>query len=61
MSCGLQSKMLLKSHNEPAIAMLLQELLKSLKDSGVDQAGEELPLPYDHQAIGALEAAVKHV
>ena len=55
------SKLLLKSDNEPAIVKLLKESLASLKVSGVDQAGEEHPPPYDSQANGLVEAAVKQV
>ena len=55
------SKVLLKSDNEPAIVKLLKQSLASLKVSGVDQAGEEHPPPYDSQANGAVEAAVKQV
>ena len=55
------SKVLLKSDNEPAIVKLLKESLATLKVSGVDQVGEEHSPPYDSQANGAVEAAVKQV
>ena len=55
------SKVLLKSDNEPAIVKLLKESLATLKVSGVDQVGEEYSPPYDSQANGAVEAAVKQV
>ena len=53
-------QVLLKSDNEPAIVKLLEEALGALKASGL-QAGEEHPPPYDSQANGAVESAVKQV
>ena len=55
------SRVILKSDHEPAIMKLLQEDLGALKVSGIDQASEEHPPPYDPQANGAVEAAVKQV
>ena len=55
------SKVILKSDNEPAIMKLLQAAPATLKVSGVDQASEEHSPPYDSQANGAVEAAVKQV
>ena len=55
------SQVILKSDNEPAIVKLLKESLASLKVSGLDQVGEEHSPPYDSQANGAVEAAVKQV
>ena len=55
------SRVIRKSDNEPAIMKLLQEGLGALKVGGVDQASEEHPPPYDPQANGAVEAAVKQV
>ena len=55
------SKVLLKSDNEPAIVKLLREALGSLKVSGLEQVGEEHSPPYDSQANGSVEAAVKQV
>ena len=54
------SQALLKSDNEPAIVKLLQESLGVLKVKGV-QAGEEHSPPYDSQANGAVESAVKQI
>ena len=53
-------QVLLKSDNEPAIVKLLQEALGVLKVNGT-QAGEEHPPPYDSQANGAVESAVRQV
>ena len=50
----------MKSDNEPAIVKLLRESLAALKVEGPD-ASEEHPPPYDSQANGAVEAAVKQV
>jgi len=55
------AKVILKSDNEPAIVKLLKEALATLKVSGVDQAGEEHSPPYDSQANGSVENAVKLV
>ena len=44
----------LESDNEPAIMKLLQEALGALKVSGIDQASEEHPPPYDPQRMGPL-------
>ena len=52
--------MVLKSDNEPAVVKVLQEALGALKVTGV-QAGEEHSPPYDPQANGAVESAVKQV
>ena len=52
---------MLKSDNEPAIVKLAKESLATLKVSGVDRAGEEHSPPYDSQANGAVEAAIKQV
>ena len=54
-------KVILKSNNEPAIVKLLKETLSTLKVSGVDQVGEEHSPPYDSQANGSVENAVKLV
>ena len=55
------SKVLLKSDNEPAVVKLLKEALGSLKVNGLDSVGEEHSPPYDSQANGSVEAAVKQV
>ena len=55
------SQIILKSDNEPAIVHVLKETLASLKASGVSQAGEEHSPPYDSQANGDVESAVKQV
>lgn len=53
-------QVLLKPDNEPAIVKVLREALGVLKVAGL-QAGEEHPPPYDSQANGSVEAAVKQV
>ena len=53
-------QVVLKSDNEPAVVKVLQEALGALKVTGV-QAGEEHSPPYDPQANGAVESAVKQV
>ena len=53
-------QVVLKSDNEPAVVKVLQEALGALKVTGV-QAGEEHSPPYDPQANGAAESAVKQV
>ena len=55
------SKVVLKCDNEPAIVAVLREALKAIRIDGVDQAMEEHPPPYDSQANGKVEAAVKSV
>ena len=55
------SQVILKSDNEPAIVKLLKESLAALKVKGLDQAAEEHPPPFDPQANGMVEAAVKQV
>ena len=55
------AKVILKSDNEPAIMKSLKETLAALKVSGLDQAGEEHSPPYDSQANGSVENAVKLV
>ena len=45
----------------PAIVKLPKEALAGPKVSGIDQVSEEHPPPYDSQANGAVEAAVKQV
>ena len=55
------SRVTVKSDNELAIMKLLQEALGALKVNGIDQASEEHPPPYDPQASGAVEAALKQV
>ena len=54
------AKVLVKSDNEPAIVKLLKESFAALKVEGLD-ASVEHPSPYDIQANGAIEAAVKQV
>ena len=54
------SKLLLKSDNEPAVVKLLKETLAGLKVTGMS-VGEEHSPPFDSQANGAAEAAVKQV
>ena len=54
------AEVLVKSDNEPAIVQLLTESLAARKVEGLD-ASEEHPPPYDRQANGAIEAAVKQV
>ena len=51
----------MKSDNEPAIVKLLKEALSTLKVSGVDQVGEEHSPPFDSQANGSVENAMKLV
>ena len=53
--------LILKSDNEPSIVRLLKETLAGLKVSGLEQAGEEHSPPFDSQANGSVEAAVKQV
>ena len=53
------SKVVLKSDNEPAIVRVLQDSLKALRVEGLDRAAEEHPPPFDPQANGDVEAAVK--
>ena len=55
------SRVIVRSDNEPAIVKLVNETLKSLKVSGLDQASAEGSIPYDPQSNGAAEAAVKMV
>ena len=55
------AEVLLKSDNEPAIVKLLKESLASLKISGLDRVREEHSPPYDSQANGAVESAVKQI
>ena len=62
------TKVILKSDNEKSIVRLLRESLKALRvdgecadGQGMEQVGEEHPPPYDPQANGAVEAAVKSV
>ncbi len=55
------AKVILKSDNEPAIIKLLKEILAAPKVSGLEQAGEEHSPPYDSQANGSVENAVKLV
>ena len=54
-------RVILKSDNELAIMKPLQEAPGALKVKGIDKASEEHPPPYDPQANGAVEAAVKQV
>ena len=54
-------QVLLESDNKPAIVKLLKESLAACKVAGVDQVGEEHPPPYDSQANGSVEGAVKAV
>ena len=55
------AKVILKSDNEPSIVRLLKEALAGLKVAGLEQAGEEHSPPFDSQANGSVEAAVKLV
>jgi len=55
------NKVLLKSDNEPAMVKVLKEVITRLKVLGVDQVGEEHSPPYDSQANGSVENAVKQV
>ena len=54
------AKVLVKSDNEPAIVKWLKESLAALKVEGLD-VSEGRPPPYDSQANGAIDAAVKQV
>ena len=54
------AKGLVKSDNESAIVKLLKGSMAALKVEGLDASEEHLP-PYDSQANGAIEAAVKQV
>lgn len=53
--------MILKCDNKPAIVLVLKEALKTLRVDGMDQVMEEHPPPYDSQADGRVESAVKSV
>ena len=55
------SEMVLKTDNEPAIVKLLEQALAACKVAGVQQIVEEHPPPYDSQANGAVENAVKQL
>ena len=55
------TRVTLKCDNEPAIVAVLKESLKTLRIDGVEQAMEEHPPPYDSQANGKVESAVKSV
>ena len=56
------SRVILTSDNAPAIVAVLKETLKAVCVYGiVDQALEEHPPPYDSQANGLVESAVKSV
>ena len=52
-------EVVLKTDNEKAIVKLLEQALAACKVAGVEQAAEEHPPPYDSQANGAVENAVK--
>ena len=53
-------RVLLRCDREPAIRALLREVLREVKVS-VDQAAEKAPPPYDSQANGDVENAIKQV
>ena len=53
------SRVVLKSDNEPAIVVLLQESLRQLKVHGLDQVMAENSPEYDPQANGNAEVGVK--
>ena len=56
------TRVILKSDNEPAIVKLCEEALKDIRvGTEVEQAMTENPPPYDSQANGQIEAAVKLV
>ena len=55
------SQITVKNDNEPAIVQVLEETLKSLKASTVDQAMKEHPAPYDSNANGSVQNAVVQV
>ena len=54
------TRVLLQSDREPAIKALLQDVLKGVRVS-VEQASEKAPAPYDKQANGSVENAVKQI
>ena len=53
------ARVLVRSDNEPAIAKLVQEALKTLKVEEFDQAASEGAVPFDPMSNGAAEAAVE--
>ena len=57
------TRVIVKSDNEPAILKLVKESLRDLRVATADmeQVMEEHPPPYDSQANGAIESAVKQV
>ena len=55
------AKVILKSDHEPAIIKLLKGSVAALEVSGLEHAGEEHSPPYDSQADGSVENAVKFV
>ena len=56
------SRVILNSENEPAIVAVFRGMLKAARVDGVvDQALGEHPPPYDSQANGLVESAVKSV
>ena len=56
------TRLMLKSDNEPAIALLIQETLKALRVTGeIEQVNEERAVPYDPMTNGSAEAGVKLV
>ena len=55
------SRIVLKCDGEPAIVAVVREVLKALKVDVVDQAAQVTPPPYDSQANGSVENAVKQV
>ena len=47
------SRVILRTDNEKAIVKLVEEVLKELKVTGIDQAAAEGSVPYDPQSNGA--------
>ena len=55
------NEVVLKTDNEKAIVKLFEQTLAACKVAGVGQVAEEHPPPYDSQANGAVENAVKQI
>ena len=53
------ARVIVRSDNEPAIVKVVEEVLKTLKITGLDQAAAEGSVPYDPQSNGAAESAVR--
>ena len=56
-----QTRVILRSDNEPALLALVTDALKGLRIQSLDSAAAEGSVPYDPQTAGAAQVSAKNL